>query len=128
MKRRNTHWDLPVPISEPPTARMVMRFYRHVRPATYSNCVLWTGALDQKGYGNFRCSLMPGGTIKAHRFSWLMTGGILPPGKQLDHRCRNRRCVNPNHLRLMNGDDHGRESAAYQNRPFEQLPEVDEVI
>ncbi|NDD52474.1 HNH endonuclease [bacterium] len=37
----------------------------------------------------------------AHRYSWARVNGPLPPGVQLDHVCRNPRCVNPDHLQIV---------------------------
>lgn len=34
----------------------------------------------------------------AHRTVYLAAGGIIPPGLDLDHLCRNRRCVRPAHM------------------------------
>lgn len=58
-------------------------------------CWEWTAAKDHKGYGSFRT---PEGTRVAHRVSWGMLVGVVPTGLQLDHLCRNRGCVNPDHL------------------------------
>jgi hypothetical protein len=35
----------------------------------------------------------------AHRVSWLISGMSVTPGLVLDHKCRNRGCINPHHLR-----------------------------
>lgn len=35
---------------------------------------------------------------KAHRYAWTILVGPIPTGLVLDHLCRNRRCVNPDHL------------------------------
>ncbi len=60
-------------------------------------CWLWTGARTKAGYGNFRRS--KGGPISTcHRYVWETLVGPLEPGIQLDHLCRVRHCVNPDHL------------------------------
>lgn len=58
-------------------------------------CWLWTGPLNSSGYG----TVTVGGERKmAHRARYELDVGPIPPGHALDHRCRNRRCVNPAHL------------------------------
>jgi HNH endonuclease len=58
-------------------------------------CWLWTGYLLWNGYGRFRI----GDTEwKAHRWFWEQKHGLLLPGFCLDHLCRNRHCVNLQHL------------------------------
>ena len=60
------------------------------------NCWRWTGYIAETGYGKlyFR-SRRP---ILAHRFSYELAFGPIPQGLHLDHLCRNRWCVNPDHL------------------------------
>jgi len=60
-----------------------------------SGCWIWSACVDRYGYGQFR---MGGGPQLAHRVSFLGHVGPIPPGFQIDHRCRVRRCVNPAHL------------------------------
>ncbi len=56
-------------------------------------CWEWTAWITDKGYGQFQYG---GRMMGAHRFSYqLVKGEIL---HTIDHLCRNRRCVNPNHL------------------------------
>lgn len=60
-----------------------------------SECTLWTGRLDRKGYGRVgRGSL-------AYRVLWEQTNGPIPAGMVLDHICRTPACVNLNHLRVV---------------------------
>jgi hypothetical protein len=57
------------------------------------SCWLWIAATT-KGYGRFRI-----GTLKeAHRVSYELVKGSIPEGLVLDHLCRVKNCVNPEHL------------------------------
>lgn len=61
-----------------------------------NGCWEWQGALDKDGYGWFR---LWGKNQRAHRASYkLLRNQALSGDLQLDHICRNRRCVNPSHL------------------------------
>ena len=62
------------------------------------DCWLWTGSLDDRGYGRFylRSGAAP---AKAHRFAYELLVGPIPEGMSIDHRCHNPTCVNPEHLR-----------------------------
>lgn len=73
------------------------RFFEKVRRRD-DGCWQWTGALSSTGYGSFRYL---GATAHAHRVSMILAGETLPPGMMVDHRCSNRWCVNPDHLRLV---------------------------
>ena len=62
-------------------------------------CWIWTACRNSKGYGLFTFKLH-GKHVRrgAHRVAYLMTFGRIEKGLELDHLCRNRRCVNPSHL------------------------------
>lgn len=61
-----------------------------------TNCWEWTAGIV-KGYGRF-WSYRFGYEMQAHRWAWAFLVGPIPDGLQLDHLCRNRICVNPDHL------------------------------
>jgi hypothetical protein len=77
-------------------ASVTERFMRYVLPEPNSGCWLWAGNDDCRGgYGRF---FFNGTTRIAHRVAYELFRGPIPPGLQLDHRCRVRCCVNPDHL------------------------------
>jgi hypothetical protein len=65
-----------------------------------SGCWLWTGFFYTNGYGRTARKLY--GTQLAHRVFYLASGREIPDGLDLDHLCRVRRCVNPDHLEPVN--------------------------
>jgi len=58
-------------------------------------CWQWTGATNKGGYGSLRWE---GRFPYAHRVVYELLVGPIPKGMQLDHLCRNRACVRPDHL------------------------------
>lgn len=74
------------------------RFWDKVSPEPNSGCWLWVASCNQKGYGRFwfRERL-----DSAHRASWVIFRGEIPNTLEVDHKCRVRCCVNPDHLELI---------------------------
>jgi hypothetical protein len=67
------------------------RFWERVSPEPNTGCWLWTGAEFRGGYGRL-------GPRLAHRMAYEALVGPVPEGLDLDHLCRVRCCVNPDHL------------------------------
>jgi hypothetical protein len=64
-----------------------------------SDCWEWQGSVKKSGYGRFH--LTHSLAVRAHRFAYQLMVGEIPKGLVLDHLCRNRSCVNPNHLEIV---------------------------
>ena len=60
-------------------------------------CILWTGAKTDRGYGVLKSQQR---TIRVHRLAYELANGAIAPEQQIDHSCRIRTCINPEHLRL----------------------------
>lgn len=73
-----------------------IRFWRFVAPEPNCGCWLWMGTGTKDGYGHFQVKTNV--CAKAHRFSYEMHKGPIPAGMQIDHKCKVRCCVNPDHL------------------------------
>lgn len=64
-------------------------------PIPFSGCWAWHGAVNTHGYAQVRVN---GKKKVAHVVSYELKCGPLPAGLQIDHLCRVRCCVNPDHL------------------------------
>lgn len=66
---------------------------------TDTGCWQWKWSLGSMGYGSITVSGR--GQILAHRYSYETFKGAIPDGLEIDHQCRNRGCVNPDHLKAV---------------------------
>jgi rhodanese-related sulfurtransferase len=48
--------------------------------------------------------------VLGHRAAWESANGPIPEGMTVDHMCRNRRCINVDHLRLLSNTDNARDN------------------
>lgn len=69
------------------------RFWAKV--SAEGDCWIWTAQITANGYGAFRSK---GRGAYAHRVSYEFMVAEIPEGLHIDHLCRNRKCVNPDHL------------------------------
>jgi hypothetical protein len=66
-----------------------VRFWSKAIPV--GECLIWMGCTTNNGYGRF-------GQRLAHRFAYERYVRPIPPGLTIDHLCRNKRCVNVDHM------------------------------
>jgi hypothetical protein len=101
----------PVPRSEPPSGdldpRTVNRksyWFKHLPDDVRfhlcyvkldTGCWEWIASKKSHGYGQFRFRRR---NDNAHRVAYILAVGPIPEDLQIDHLCRNRACVNPEHL------------------------------
>lgn len=81
------------------------RILDKVSPEPITGCWFWLGSLSE-GYGKINLAsriIVPSGKISnkmgwVHRVLYELLVGPVPAGLELDHKCRVRCCVNPQHL------------------------------
>ena len=90
LKRGDANWHRPT------------AFDRFVAKIEFGDCWLWTSTTTKDGYGEFYVASPNGrGSARhtpAHRWSYEHFVGPIPDGLHIDHLCRVRACVNPDHL------------------------------
>jgi len=69
-------------------------------PVPFSGCLIWLGYVDADGYGHIASGdgHSARGRRRVHRVAYELTKGPIPKGLVLDHLCRVRSCVNPDHM------------------------------
>ena len=70
------------------------RFIDHIEILN-NGCWQWLGSLSTSGYGKHYIGSTQ---FFAHRFSYTIFNNEIPKNLHIDHLCRNRGCVNPEHL------------------------------
>lgn len=74
---------------------IMRRFQSSYEINSVTGCWEWLNYLGSDGYGQFSDKYK---TLVAHRFSYERLVGPIPEGLTLDHLCKNKKCVNPEHL------------------------------
>lgn len=89
-------------------------FWSRVQVSGETTCWPWTLSAGSHGYGQWWPARRGGidgafaNNWLVHRLAWHLERGAIPPGWTIDHACRNKRCCNPAHLRLMTNEENGR--------------------
>lgn len=85
-----------------PDLSVMERVWDDVMPIPNSGCWVWMRSLNPKGYPQMSF----GGRVRVlHRLVYQTLRGPIPVGLQLDHKCRVRSCVNPDHLEPVTGKE-----------------------
>lgn len=71
------------------------RFWSKIDKNGPNGCWLWNGQINQGGYGFITLNKK---TVLAHRASYEFLKEEIPKGLVIDHLCKVRNCVNPDHL------------------------------
>ena len=86
------------------------RFWRSVDKT--DGCWLWRGRVVNSGYGQ---ASVDGVKWLAHRYSYTASVGRIDKGAVIDHLCRNKLCVRPDHLRQARHVDNVRSQGLRSN-------------
>ncbi|WP_374725912.1 HNH endonuclease signature motif containing protein [Paraburkholderia phenoliruptrix] len=78
-----------------------------------TQCWNWNGRIAKNGYGVQRVGRS---CQAAHRYVFILIKGEIPAGLELDHLCRNRACVNPEHMEPVTHMENMLRSPVYQSR------------
>ena len=81
------------------------RFWDNAQCEPNSGCWLWIGTLNSGGYGQLT---VRGRSWTAQRVSYTAYKGPIPDGLHIDHLCRVRQCVNPDHLEAVTRKENAR--------------------
>ena len=91
------------------------RLMKKVIKNALTGCWEFVGSRLPSGYGILWNGNRPEG---AHRIAYRLFIEDIPNGLEVDHKCNNRSCVNPDHLCLLSHKDNIRKSASIMGENF----------
>lgn len=70
-------------------------FARYTKKDQETGCWIWTSYKYPNGYSKFCTN---GVYMSGHKASYMFMYGDIPKGKEINHKCLRKDCVNPDHL------------------------------
>lgn len=119
--------DITAPLASSDRQRLTF----HLKVERVGDCLIWVGGKTRKDWRGYAVYDLRGKTTILHRQLWKDYRGDLDDATQLDHRCRNRACINLDHLEPVSGHENNvirgegraaqnhRKSACPQGHPFD---------
>lgn len=121
--RRWRRYGEPLAGKPSPGGATADRFWSKVHQT--ADCWIWTDAPNGAGYGTISVA---GVSVMAHRLSWMLDGRDLDPDLQIDHLCRVRLCVRPDHLEQVTAAENLARARAAGEAPGERLGSRSAVV
>jgi len=82
--------------------RIIELITRRTEVDATTGCWVWQGPSSGNGRGGgYPRMCLDSQTVAVHRVMFVCQNGYAPSKKQIDHLCRNRMCVNPDHLEMV---------------------------
>jgi HNH endonuclease len=117
----------PVLMAGKVTIDPIERFFQKIEIA--DSCWLWRGVIQPNGYGTFSVRYR---YMRAHRFAYELFNGPIAVGLEIDHLCKTRNCVNPEHLEAVTKKENilrsncfaainARKTECTQGHPYDEL-------
>ncbi|HPT36431.1 MAG TPA: HNH endonuclease signature motif containing protein [Bacillota bacterium] len=102
MERPRFRFRAPKALAGPIKAKVIRRLIDNSKVVVRGGwrCWEWCGPIDKDGYGRICLSKKVSGRA-AHRVAFVAFVRDLEDNETVDHRCLNRRCINPDHLIAM---------------------------
>jgi len=66
-----------------------------------NGCWEFTGPRLYSGYGDMKLMFQGKFIRPVHRIAWILVNGPIPEGLTVEHKCRNRACINVAHMELV---------------------------
>ena len=77
-----------------------LAFWSYVNKRPTNGCWNWAGGKSKHGYGSFFVDRNRR-SARVHRVAWELLRGHIPEDLTIDHLCKNKLCVNPDHMEIV---------------------------